>query len=213
MRWAMVGSGTRKARAISSVVSPPSSRSVRATRASVDSTGWQAVNISRRRSSPMSSSSAASRSGVSPSPAVSRSWPSSWCLRSISLARRRRSMARFLAAAISQAPGLSGMPERGHCSSAETRASCASSSARPTSRSTRARPAISFARSMRKTASMAPRVPVWVPVWESVAVTAADQTTRRSQRARSLGRSRAAAPTRLWPASGSGWFRLPPHPP
>ena len=34
------------------------------TRASVDSTGWQAVNISRSRSSPTSSSSAASRSGA-----------------------------------------------------------------------------------------------------------------------------------------------------
>ena len=59
----MVGSGTRNARAISSVVRPPSRRSVSATRASVDSTGWQAVNISRSRSSPTSSSSAASRSG------------------------------------------------------------------------------------------------------------------------------------------------------
>ena len=56
--------GTRKARAISSVVRPPSSRSVSATRASVASTGWQAMNISRSRSSPMSSSSAASRSGA-----------------------------------------------------------------------------------------------------------------------------------------------------
>ena len=34
MRWAMVGSGTRNARAISSVVRPPSRRSVSATRAS-----------------------------------------------------------------------------------------------------------------------------------------------------------------------------------
>ena len=42
MRCATVGSGTRNARAISSVVSPPSSRSVSATRASVDSTGWHA---------------------------------------------------------------------------------------------------------------------------------------------------------------------------
>ena len=39
MRWATVGSGTRKARAISSVVSPPSSRSVRAMRASGESRG------------------------------------------------------------------------------------------------------------------------------------------------------------------------------
>ncbi len=74
---------------------------------------------------------------------------------SISFRRRSRSMARCLAAAISQAPGLSGMPDLGHCSSAVTRASCASSSARPTSRTMRARPAISLACSMRKTASMA----------------------------------------------------------
>ena len=49
MRCATVDSGTRNARAISSVVSPPSSRSVSATRASVESTGWQAVKISRRQ--------------------------------------------------------------------------------------------------------------------------------------------------------------------
>ena len=38
-RWAMVGSGTRKARAISAVVSPPSSRRVSATWAPVASAG------------------------------------------------------------------------------------------------------------------------------------------------------------------------------
>ena len=43
-----------------SVVSPPSRRSVSAVRASVDSTGWQAMKISRSRSSPISSSAAAS---------------------------------------------------------------------------------------------------------------------------------------------------------
>src|SRR6266550_577930 len=50
-RWAMVASGTRKALAICGVVSPPSVRSVSATRASGASAGWQQVNISRRRSS------------------------------------------------------------------------------------------------------------------------------------------------------------------
>ncbi len=45
MRCATVGSGTRKARAISSVVRPPISLSVSATRASGDSSGWQAVKI------------------------------------------------------------------------------------------------------------------------------------------------------------------------
>jgi len=43
MRGATVGSGARKARAISVVVRPPSRRSVRATRASVERTGWHVV--------------------------------------------------------------------------------------------------------------------------------------------------------------------------
>ena len=51
MRWAIVVSGTTKARAISPVVSPPSSRSVRANRAGGASAGWQQVKIRRRRSS------------------------------------------------------------------------------------------------------------------------------------------------------------------
>ena len=80
------------------------------TRASVDSTGWQAVNIRPSRSSPTSSSRAASRSGT-PSPARLRArGPSSTCLRSSILSRRSASMARRLAVAISQAPGLSGTP-------------------------------------------------------------------------------------------------------
>ena len=52
-RCARVGSGTRNARAISGVVSPPSVRSVSATRASSASAGWQHVKISRSRSSVM----------------------------------------------------------------------------------------------------------------------------------------------------------------
>ena len=68
-RWS--ASGTRNARAISSVVRPPSRRSVSATRASGDSTGWQAVKIRRSRSSPTSSSSA-SRSGSPLGPGGSR---------------------------------------------------------------------------------------------------------------------------------------------
>jgi hypothetical protein len=64
-------------------------------------------------------------------------------------------MARCLALAMSHAPGLSGTPDCGHCSSAATRASCARSSATPTSRTIRARLAISFGDSIRQTASMA----------------------------------------------------------
>src|ERR1700694_3963902 len=41
---------------ISSVVSPPRTRSVSATRASFERTGWQAVKMRPRRSSPVSSS-------------------------------------------------------------------------------------------------------------------------------------------------------------
>ena len=64
-------------------------------------------------------------------------------------------MARRLAAAISQAPGLSGTPDFGHSDNAITQASCASSSAKLTSRTIRARPAMSLARSIRKTVSIA----------------------------------------------------------
>ena len=84
------------------------------------------------------------------------------------LAARSRSIARCFAVAMSQAPGLSGTPDSGHCSSAATSASCARSSARPTSRTIRARPAMSLADSILQTASIAR--------WVSVAVTATDQS-------------------------------------
>src|SRR6266480_4708183 len=64
-------------------------------------------------------------------------------------------MARLLAAAMSHAPGLSGMPDSGHCSSAATRASWARSSATATSRTMRVSPAINRADSIRHTASIA----------------------------------------------------------
>ena len=57
MRWAMVASGTTKARAISGVERPPSRRSVSATRAAGASAGWQHVKIRRRRSSGTADSS------------------------------------------------------------------------------------------------------------------------------------------------------------
>src|SRR5882757_4184620 len=71
-------------------------------------------------------------------------------------------MARCFAVDISQAPGLSGMPEPGHCSRAATKASWASSSAMPTSRTMRVSPAMMRADSMRQTASMARWVSVEV---------------------------------------------------
>src|SRR5580704_17375005 len=64
-------------------------------------------------------------------------------------------MPRRLAVAISHAPGLSGIPDAGHCSSAATSASWARSSATATSRTMRVSPAISRADSMRQTASIA----------------------------------------------------------
>src|SRR5712671_6924123 len=64
-------------------------------------------------------------------------------------------MARCFAVAISHAPGPSGTPRTGHCSSAITRASCASSSAAPTSSVILARPAIRRGDSIRQTASIA----------------------------------------------------------
>src|SRR5262245_18064227 len=77
-------------------------------------------------------------------------------------------MARCLAACISQAPGLRGMPSVGHCWRAATSASCASSSARLMTRTMRTSAPISFADSIRQTASMA--------AWVSAACTATDHT-------------------------------------
>ena len=77
-------------------------------------------------------------------------------------------MARRLAVAVSQAPGLSGTPPLGQCSSAVTRASWASSSARPTSRTSRASPAISRGDSILQIA--------WIVRCVSEAVTASDQS-------------------------------------
>src|SRR3989441_415708 len=65
----MVDAGTRKARAISSVDSPPSVRSVSATCASVASAGWQHVKIRRSLSSGAGASSRAS-SATSKSPST-----------------------------------------------------------------------------------------------------------------------------------------------
>ena len=98
---------------------------------------------------------AASMSSTLVSRSSSRSRPISACLRASILSRRNPSIARRLAAAISQAPGFFGTPVFGHSERAITSASCASSSARPTSRTMRARPAMSLARSIRKTVSIA----------------------------------------------------------
>src|SRR6185295_13522372 len=117
------------------------------------------MKIRRSISSPNSFSSGSSD--------LRRAAISSWT-RSAILSWRSWSIALFFAAAISQAPGLSGMPVRGHCSSAATSASWARSSARATSRTMRVSPAMSRGDSMRQTASIARGV--------SGAVTAPDHT-------------------------------------
>ena len=88
-RWAIVASGTRNARAISAVVSPPSVRSVSATCASVASAGWQQVKTSSSRSSGkvVSSIASSTASGTSSRRVFSASVRS----------RRMRSIARLRA--------------------------------------------------------------------------------------------------------------------
>ncbi len=121
-RFAIVCSGTRKARAISSVVSPPRVRSVSATCASTTSAGWQHVKMSSKRSSgkvvvfiATSAQLAAARRPAFAARARSR---------------RMESVARFRAVVISQARGLLGTPSRGQRWAATANASCAASSAR-----------------------------------------------------------------------------------
>src|SRR5688500_16962975 len=129
MRWAIVVSATRKARAISATVSPPSMRSVRATRASGERAGWQQVNTSRRRSS---STGPVGSGGVSSVIIIA-----AWCLASRRDSRRMRSIALLPAVVVSHAPGLGGKPSTGHRSTAVRRASLTASSA--TSRSPKRR--------------------------------------------------------------------------
>src|SRR5215204_3454031 len=100
-RLAIVGSGTRKARAISEVVSPASVLSVSATLASSASAGWQQVKIRRSRSSVTPLSSGASPPGSSGSVDTATS-----CSLSLPVALRLSlSIARLRAVVVSQAPG------------------------------------------------------------------------------------------------------------
>ncbi|KUO15621.1 hypothetical protein AQJ91_40635 [Streptomyces dysideae] len=99
---AMVGSGTREARAIRAVVCPPPRRRVRATCAWVARAGWQQVKMSRSRSSRTGPSSGAA------SAACSRA---AWACRSSRPASRRsRSIARFRAVVMIHPAGLGGTP-------------------------------------------------------------------------------------------------------
>src|SRR5262245_6180256 len=154
MRCAAVASGITNAHAISSVVRPQRTRSVRATRLSALSEGWQDMKMSRSRSSPTSSSAASS---IAPAARSCRSAMACTISGSFSSQRRWRSTrfsARFFATCMSHAPGSRGMPSRGQVSSAARNASWASSSAVPRSpRTNRASPATSRGHSIRKTAS------------------------------------------------------------
>src|SRR3990167_7775292 len=155
IRAAIVASFDRKARAISWVVSPPTSRSVSAARASGEITGWQAAKISPSNSSPSGSSSAAPTASPLISWSAASSRAISACLRSRIDRCRTPPINRRFAAAANQAPGRSGTPLLGQSVSAISSASCASSSARSTSPVIRASEAINRARSMRNTASIA----------------------------------------------------------
>src|SRR5919199_1013506 len=109
----------------------------------------------RRRTSSSTSSTCGARSGRSSRCSSSCSRAIASCLRSRATRRRSPSTPRRLAVVMSQPPGLSGIPDCGHCSSAATRASWARSSATDTSRTMRVSPAISRADSIRQTASIA----------------------------------------------------------
>jgi hypothetical protein len=148
IRLPMVGSETKKARAISPVERPPSVRSVSATRAGIASAGWQQVKISRSRSSTIELSS--SIDGSSSSSASRRvNSASRWARSATDRSRRRRSIARRRAAAVIHAPGLAGTPSRRQAVTAASNASCTASSASWKSPACRIRVASTIARSSR----------------------------------------------------------------
>src|SRR5215470_2768663 len=144
-RWAMVEVGTRKARAISSVESPPRVRRVRATCASGARAGWQHVKISR---------SLSSGTGASSSAVCSMCRAISSCICASRVRRRIRSMALWRAVETSQAAGFAGLPVAGHCSTATAYASCSASSATSKSPSRRMRVARMRPWSARNVSSM-----------------------------------------------------------
>src|SRR5256714_857762 len=144
MRACTVGTGTRNARAISSLDRPPTTRRVSATRASGESTGWQLMNISARTSSSILSGSIASSTADSGASRAYRSWRA--------VRRRIASIARRRAVAISQPAGLAGQAS-GHDTSASATASWAASSASPKSPVNRVSAATIRADSIRQTAS------------------------------------------------------------
>ena len=197
-RCAIVASGTRNARAISSVSRPPSERSVSASRASSASAGWQHAKMRLSRSSGIVVESSISSSVG----AVSRR-PSSSVLRRRVCSRRSRSIARFRATVTSQPAGFAGTPSRGQRSTAIETASWRASSARSKSPRTPIRVASTrpwCSRNSAATGSTGPALP-----WERAAAPRScrrvptgssppTRSRRRANRPRS-GRSRRAAPS------------------
>src|SRR5262245_32829274 len=145
-RCAIAGSATRNACAISVVVRPPTSRSVKATRLSAASAGWQQVKTRASRSSGMALTSSSSAGS-----SCRRPMSSAFCWKTFS--RRMRSIARLRAVVTRHAPGGRGMPSRGQRSRAVVNASCTASSASSRSPRTRVRIATALDHSSRKTRS------------------------------------------------------------
>ncbi len=126
MRRVIVASGTRKARATSAVVRPPTARSVSAICEAGDSDGWQDMN--RRMSVSSESVVASSAAGASHSSGSMR-WTTSFSRRWRPCSLRSRSVSRREATVISHARGLAGMPSLGHWVAAASSASWVASSA------------------------------------------------------------------------------------
>jgi hypothetical protein len=108
----MVASGTRKAFAISAVVSPPTARRVSAMADAGVSAGWQHMK---------SNISVSSLSTVSASVCACRATVCSLVRRAISL--RMKSVILRVAVWISQPRGFAGTPSRGQCCAAASSAS------------------------------------------------------------------------------------------
>jgi hypothetical protein len=126
MRRVMVASGTRNARAISAVDSPPTARRVSAICEAGDSDGWQHMNSSTSVSSAVTGGRSAAGADHSPG---SRHPATVSSRRRRACSARSRSVSLREATVISQLRGLSGTPSRGHCTEAARSASCTASSA------------------------------------------------------------------------------------
>src|ERR1700691_2400180 len=142
-RLAMVGSGTKKARAMASTSRRASVRKAKATWASRLRAGWQQVKIKRSMSS-RSSLSVSIASITSSIWSFAPSVPHRNAAVSLSVlvdSRRRKSSALRRATTVSHARGLSGIPDPGHAPKAAIVASERASSATGKSPSWRTRAA------------------------------------------------------------------------